>query len=111
MSVKDLIALRVRSSIECGCDGIIASADDNPDEIRRLFDRQKLLIATPGIRPAGHAVDDHKRHATPGQAIAMGADYLVVGRPVTHAADPAKAALAIIADMEAGHRMRMAAKA
>jgi len=102
LSVSELIRLRVRQAVDCGCDGMIASADDNPNEIRRLAGADHLLIATPGIRPAGGAVDDHKRHATPAQAIARGADYLVVGRPITQAGAPAAAARQIIAEMERG---------
>jgi orotidine-5'-phosphate decarboxylase len=102
LSVPELIRLRVKQAVECGCDGMIASADDNPNEIRRLAGADHLLIATPGIREPGGSVDDHKRHATPGQAIARGADYLVVGRPITKADDPAVAARRIIADMERG---------
>jgi orotidine-5'-phosphate decarboxylase len=104
LSVRDLIRLRVRQAVECGCDGVIASADDDPNEIRRLAGADYLLIATPGIREPGGSVDDHKRHATPAQAIARGADYLVVGRPITKADDPAAAARRIIADMERGQR-------
>lgn len=104
LSVRELIRLRVRQAVECGCDGVIASADDNPDEMRRLAGAEHLLIATPGIREPGGSVDDHKRHATPAQAIARGADYLVVGRPITKSDDPAAAARRIIADMERGAR-------
>ena len=106
LSVRELIELRVRTSIECGCDGIIASPDDRPDEIRRLVQNDHLLIATPGIRPAGQSVDDHKRHATPQAAIANGADYLVVGRPIIKAEEPAKSAREIIREMEMGQRQR-----
>ncbi|MGH7108918.1 MAG: orotidine 5'-phosphate decarboxylase / HUMPS family protein, partial [Stellaceae bacterium] len=60
-----------------------------------------LLVATPGVRLAGAARDDHKRAGTPREAIAAGADYLVVGRPIIRAADPAAAARRIIADMAA----------
>jgi orotidine-5'-phosphate decarboxylase len=102
LSVAELIRLRVRQAVECGCDGIIASAGDDPNAIRRMANAEHLLIATPGIREPGGAVDDHKRHATPAQAIARGADYLVVGRPITKAYDPAAAAQRIIADMARG---------
>ena len=61
-----------------------------------------LLIATPGIREPGGDVHEQKRDATPAQAIARGADYLVVGRPITQANDPAAAAKRIMADMERG---------
>jgi orotidine-5'-phosphate decarboxylase len=60
-----------------------------------------LALVTPGIRPAGGAVGDQKRVATPVEAIRSGADYLVVGRPVTEAADPRAAAAAIVAEIEA----------
>ncbi len=102
LPVAELIRLRVRQAVECGCDGIIASADDDPSAIRRMANAEQLLIATPGIRQPGGSVDDHKRHATPAQAIARGADYLVVGRPITQADDPAAAARRIIADMKRG---------
>lgn len=106
ISVKQLIRLRVRKAIDCGCDGIIASPDDRPDEIRRMVSNDRLLIATPGVRPAGASVDDHKRHAAPQDAIANGADYLVIGRPIVKAVDPVASARAIIREMEAGEAQR-----
>lgn len=102
LPVAELIRLRVRQAVACGCDGIVASADDDPNAIRRMARAEHLLIATPGIREPGRAVNDHKRHATPALAIARGADYLVVGRPITKSDDPAAAARRIIADMERG---------
>jgi orotidine-5'-phosphate decarboxylase len=102
LPMQDLIDLRVRHAVECGCDGIIASASDNPNAMRKRASAERLLIATPGIREPGGSPDDHKRHATPGQAIARGADYLVVGRPIAKADDPAAAARRIILDMERG---------
>ena len=102
LSVKELIKLRVKKSIECGCDGIIASAFDKPNEIRQLADSQSLLIATPGIRPYGSASDDHKRLASPEQAIRDGADYLVVGRPIIENEDPAFVARDMIEQMKLG---------
>ncbi len=65
---------------------------------------QDFLIVTPGIRPAGGDRDDQKRVATPAEAVAAGADYLVVGRPVTRAADPAEALSAIMAEVEQAER-------
>jgi orotidine-5'-phosphate decarboxylase len=56
-------------------------------------------VVTPGVRLAGAALDDQKRTGTPAQAIAAGADYLVVGRPIVRAADPAAQAARIVADM------------
>ena len=102
LGVKDLIELRVRKSIQYGCDGIIASAHDKPNEIRQLVHAQGLLIATPGIRPPGSQTDDHKRSANPAQAIRDGADYLVVGRPIVESPDPASAARTIIEHMKLG---------
>jgi orotidine-5'-phosphate decarboxylase len=101
-SVEDLIRLRVKRAIECGCDGIIASPHDNPNRIRDLAGDQRLLIATPGVRLAGSSADDHKRPGTPAQAILAGADYLVVGRPIVRSDDPAGAATAIIENMRSG---------
>jgi orotidine-5'-phosphate decarboxylase len=98
-SVQDLIRIRVKKSIECGCDGIIAAPHDNPNRIRELAGEPRLLIATPGVRLAGSSVDDHKRPGTPAQAISAGADYLVIGRPIARSDEPARAATAIIENM------------
>ena len=98
-SVEELIRLRVKRAVECGCDGVIAAPHDNPNRIRDLAGEQRLLIATPGVRLAGSSVDDHKRPGTPAQAISAGADYLVVGRPIVRSGDPARAATAIIENM------------
>jgi orotidine-5'-phosphate decarboxylase len=99
LGVEGLVDLRVKKAIECGCDGIIASPLDHPDEIRKLAEHDGLLIATPGIRPGGTSVDDHKRSASPEEAIMNGADYLIVGRPIIGQTDPVAAAEAIIAEM------------
>ena len=98
-SVDELIRLRVKRAIACGCDGIIAAPHDNPNELRGLSGAQGLLIVTPGVRLSGASPDDHKRPGTPAQAIAAGADYLVVGRPIVKSDDPALAATQIIEDM------------
>ena len=99
-TVTDLIAERARFALECGVDGIIASPQDNPHAIRRRLGAEQMLVVTPGVRPAGAALDDHKRAGTPAQAIADGADYLVVGRPIVHSDDPVAMALRIITDMK-----------
>jgi orotidine-5'-phosphate decarboxylase len=96
--VEELIRQRVAACTSLGCDGIIASPADVPG-IRRLPSAEKLLVVTPGVRLAGAALDDQKRTGTPAQAIAAGADYLVVGRPIVRAADPAAMAARIVADM------------
>jgi orotidine-5'-phosphate decarboxylase len=102
LSVPDLIRLRVGQAVACGCDGIIASALDDPNAIRAAVGAEHLLIATPAIREPGAESHDQKRVATPAEAIARGADYLVVGRPITRAADPVAAAQRVLADMQRG---------
>lgn len=99
-TASELVRRRSVEAARCGCDGIIASAHDDPDAIRTAAGDERLLIATPGIRPAGDAADDHARRATPAQAIARGADYLVVGRPIIARPDPREAAERIIAQMQ-----------
>ena len=84
---------------EAGADGVIAS----PQEVALVREAcgPDFLIVTPGIRPAGSARGDQARAATPAAARAAGADYLVVGRPVLEAADPAAAAAAIVREIAA----------
>jgi orotidine-5'-phosphate decarboxylase len=98
-SVEDLVLQRARAALECGCDGVIASAL----EARRLKAEfgDRLLVVTPGIRPAGSAAGDQKRVVDVAQAFASGADYIVVGRPIRDAADPRAAAEAIQATIAA----------
>ena len=96
--VAALIRDRVAHCVAWGCDGVIASPDDVA-AIRRMPGADRLLVVTPGVRLAGEGRDDHKRSGTPAQAIAAGADYLVVGRPVVCSADPAAMAMRIVADM------------
>ena len=67
--------------------------------IRPLIGPKKMLLVTPGVRPQGGATNDQKRVASPGEAIETGADHLVVGRPITRAADPRAAAEAIVAEI------------
>jgi orotidine-5'-phosphate decarboxylase len=85
-----------------GFSGVVTS----PREAAQI--RQSLgegfAIVTPGVRPAGAALNDQQRVATPGEAIASGATHVVVGRPITHASDPARAANAIIREMEMDFR-------
>ncbi|OSP55015.1 orotidine-5'-phosphate decarboxylase [Pseudoruegeria sp. SK021] len=96
--LPDLVSERAARALEAGAHGVIAS----PHEaalIRALPEANGKLIVTPGVRPAGAALGDQKRVATPEQAIADGADHIVVGRPVWQAADPAAAARAILASL------------
>jgi len=98
-SVADLVLLRARQAVAAGADGIVAS----PEEAAavRALAGDRLTIVTPGIRPAGTSLDDQKRIATPAAAIRAGADHLVVGRPITRAADPAGAARAVLDEIAA----------
>jgi orotidine-5'-phosphate decarboxylase len=97
-SIDEQVLHLARLSKSAGLDGVVAS----PHEIAML--RQELgndfVILTPGIRPADSSSDDQKRFLTPGQAIKTGADYLVVGRPITAAKDPAEAATKITKEIE-----------
>jgi len=111
LGARDLVMLRAKKAVEAKCDGIIASADDNPDRIRELAQDEHLLIATPGIRLAGGDSHDQKRVATPREAILNGADYLVVGRPIIEFpqhSDVRSAALDIIQEMQNGWDERQA---
>jgi len=109
ITVKELVELRVRNALKYGSDGIIASAADDPNEIRRIVNNDGLLIATPGVRMHGTAADDHKRFATPSEAISHGADYIIVGRPIVAAPDPRARAQEIIREMEAGAHLEATA--
>lgn len=98
IGVSDLVALRAQQARDSGVDGIVCSAEEAAT-LRRIAGNDINLV-TPGIRPAGTDAGDQKRIMTPARAIAAGADYLVVGRPIIAAADPKAAAEAIIADIE-----------
>jgi orotidine-5'-phosphate decarboxylase len=89
---------RAHAAIEAGCDGVIASGQAI-QVCRQAFARPTLVVS-PGIRPTGASTDDHKRHTTPAQAITMGADYLVVGRPILKDPDPRGAAQRVIAEID-----------
>jgi orotidine-5'-phosphate decarboxylase len=89
---------RARAALEAGCDGVIASGE-SIRLMRESFDK-RITIVSPGIRPAGASTDDHKRMTTPEEAIRLGADYLVVGRPIRSAADPRAAARRILDEMD-----------
>lgn len=82
---------------DSGCDGVVCAPTDIA-LVRRACPKP-FLIVTPGIRPAGASTDDQARIATPKQAIEAGADRLVIGRPITRAADPRAAAEAIIKEL------------
>jgi orotidine-5'-phosphate decarboxylase len=95
--VSELVARRARQAKDQRIDGLILS----PMELAaiRPIVGSDMLLVTPGVRPAGADLGDQKRVMTPREAIAASADYIVVGRPVTRAADPAAAAEAIVSEM------------
>jgi len=95
--VRDLVARRAVQACEAGIDGLVLSAGEA--SAIHASPGRKMILVTPGIRPQGTAAADQKRAATPAAAIAAGADYLVVGRPVTRAGDPREAAAAIVAEI------------
>ena len=82
-----------------GMDGVVASPRE-VSLIRASVKKTPFLVVTPGVRPAGAVPNDQKRVSTPAEAIKMGADYLVIGRPITAATDPASAARQIAQEME-----------
>jgi orotidine-5'-phosphate decarboxylase len=101
-TVTELVARRAAQARDIGVDGVVCSPEEAADLRGIVGDR--LALVTPGIRPAGAAIGDQKRIAAPAAAIAAGADYLVVGRPVIAAPDPKAAAAAIVAEIAAAKR-------
>jgi orotidine-5'-phosphate decarboxylase len=95
--VSELVALRVRKAVESGIDGIVCSALEVA-KVREIGG-PGLKLVTPGVRSAGAATGDQKRVATPAEAIQSGADYLVIGRQVTRAADPKAACEQILSEI------------
>jgi orotidine-5'-phosphate decarboxylase len=98
LNVSDMVEARAQQAQVLGVDGLVSSPQEAA-ALRKIVGHQMNLV-TPGIRPAGAATGDQKRIMTPARAIAAGADYLVVGRPITEAADPKAAADAIQAEIK-----------
>ena len=96
-SAGKLTSRLTRSAAEAGCEGVICSAREL-GVVAQVA--PQLLKVTPGIRPPGSAAGDQERTMTPAEAIARGADYLVIGRPITGAADPVAAAAEISGAVE-----------
>lgn len=97
--ITEQVGRMARLADESGLDGVVAS----PHEvklIRETVERSNFVIVTPGVRPVGVASDDQRRVMTPAEALRAGADYLVVGRAILKAPDPALAAQEIIAEMQ-----------
>ena len=96
-TVSELVAERAAQARDIGIDGLVCSAEEAAS-VRPIVGASMALV-TPGIRPAGSASGDQKRIMTPAKAIAAGADYLVIGRPILEASDPKAAAEAIVAEI------------
>ncbi len=98
-AVSELVATRTRQAMQAGMDGIVSS----PLEVAavREITGPTAILVTPGVRSAGTAAADQKRVATPGEAVRHGADYLVIGRQITRAADPAAEAARVLEEIAA----------
>jgi len=95
--VAEMVPRLAALAKEAGCDGVVASPKEVP--LIREVCGEEFAIVTPGVRPSFAAANDQKRVLTPGEAIAAGSDYLVIGRPISAAADPLDAADRILAEM------------
>jgi orotidine-5'-phosphate decarboxylase len=98
-SISELVALRARNAMEIGMDGIVCSALDVA-AVRRITGPDAIIV-TPGVRSATASKGDQKRVATPAEAIAAGANYIVIGREVTRASDPADQVARVIDQIKA----------
>src|SRR5205085_12128589 len=95
--IDELVARRAARAMELGLDGVVASPLEAA-RVRSIIGPDALLV-TPGVRSAGADPGDQKRTGTPGQAIRDGASYLVIGRQITRAADPAEEAERILVEI------------
>ena len=102
MNVKELASARAAQARDAGVDGLVCSAEEAT--VLRTIVGPQMVLVTPGIRPAGSDPGDQKRIMTPSKAIAAGADYLVVGRPVVESGDPKAVADAIVAEIKLAAR-------
>lgn len=98
--IPSLVKSLAKAGWVSGADATICSPRE-VRELRKAFPHLDMSFVTPGIRPAGAELHDQSRVMTPGEAAALGIDFIVVGRPITHAPDPRKAALAILSEMKA----------
>jgi orotidine-5'-phosphate decarboxylase len=97
-TVPELVARRAAQAEAIGVDGLVCAPSEAKDLRQRLG--AKMLLVTPGIRPAGSEKGDQKRIMTPGDAIKAGVDYMVIGRPIVAAEDPKAAAEKIVEEIE-----------
>ncbi len=100
--VEVLVERRVQQAIDAGADGVVSSPHEA--HIARRVGGPDFLVVTPSVRPAGAPADDQARSATPREAIENGASHIVVGRPITAAADARVAVAAIVSEMRAARR-------
>jgi orotidine-5'-phosphate decarboxylase len=103
LSVEELVLHRAEKALAAGAHGVIASGREAAllrEKLGRRSPAKDFLIVTPGIRPAGASADEQKRATTPADALRAGADYLVVGRPITHAPNPRVAAGGILEEAQ-----------
>jgi orotidine-5'-phosphate decarboxylase len=98
--VAEMVVRLARLAQEAGMDGVVASPHEI--ELIRTVCGPDFLIVTPGVRPTFASVDDQKRIMTPAEAVGAGADYLVIGRPIAKASNPAEAAELITAEICGG---------
>lgn len=98
--IPSLVKSLAKTGWVSGADATICSPRE-VKELRKAFPHLDMKFVTPGIRPAGASLDDQNRVMTPGEAAALGIDFIVIGRPITHAPDPHKAALDILSEMKA----------
>lgn len=103
-AVREMVPRLARLAQEAGMDGVVASPQEV--DLIRAACGPDFAIVTPGVRPGFASLDDQKRVATPGEAISAGADYLVIGRPISAAADPVAAAALILDEMSAALQAR-----
>jgi len=106
-SLGSRVVALARLARTAGMDGVVCSALEAPAVRREFGPDFKILV--PGVRPASAATNDQSRIATPGDAVRAGADYLVIGRPITAAKDPRAAALEIAAEIAGAERQRAVA--
>lgn len=98
-TAQEQVLTLARLAKESGMDGVVCSAKETPELNADLGD--EFVLVTPGIRPAGDSANDQKRVMTPAEAIASGSHYLVIGRPVTQAADPTAKLQSIMEEISA----------
>lgn len=103
--IPDIVTDRAARALDAGAHGVIASPQEAA-AIRALPEATDRLIVTPGVRPAGAEQNDQKRTATPAEAIAAGADHVVIGRPIWKAPAPRQAAEAILAELNSPQARR-----